>query len=160
MTEKPDEPTSAPTATTEAKPPTAREIAAALDRRQRRRRIFLLLLLAAAIALAVIYGTCGKGWGLGAGKGEGAGSGSGSVRPIAVLPDGPPARCAIRVAGGELPYTLDDKPSSVDAILTACAAGVDVTVTGDAREGDWTTLREALAKAGIAISVREPKAPR
>jgi hypothetical protein len=132
------------------------------ERLQRRGRIFRILFWAAAIAaivLAILFVRCGGGWGLGLGGGKGRGvatgkgdgEGTGKARPAA---DRAPLRCQVRVDGTGL--SLDGKPSSIPAAVTACkaTAGADVLVAGDARQGTWDELRAALDAAGIPSLVR------
>jgi hypothetical protein len=130
--------------------PTAKAVAKQLDRRQMQRKLLFLALVVGAIIAAITYLTCGQGFGLG-GKGKGSGAGSGSGPGSAVTVDAGPKRCAIRIAAAGT--TVDGQPASVEQIVTACklTTGADVTVTGDARQGDWDTLRAALEAAEITI---------
>jgi hypothetical protein len=124
----------------------ADDVARALHRRMRRRRFVLFGAAAALVAIAIYFVTCGHGFGLG-----GTGKGSG----VAAASDAGPVRCLVRVSASG--YSVDGKPvASRNAVVAAChtAAGADVTVTGDAREGDWTELRAALDAAHIAVFVR------
>jgi hypothetical protein len=142
-------------------PPTdkkfARDVAVQLDkvtrRRRRVRRLLLLALLAAAIALAIMYLTCGYGFGLGGkGKGDGDGTGSGSVQTL-VSPDGPPARCAVRVAAAGI--TVDGAKVTKEQAVTTCKArpGADITVTGGANQGAFDELRAAFVEAKIPFTI-------
>ena len=148
---------------TPANPPTsrtgdrqfARDVAKQLDRRRMRRRMTIWSALLGLIVAAAAYLRCGSGFGLGTGTGTGKEDGNAAVRPVAG-----PQRCAVRV--GPSGITVDGKPMSRDQAVDACKAttGVDVVVTGDAREGDWQELRAALVSAGVQdIRVREPSAP-
>ncbi|MCX5743708.1 MAG: hypothetical protein NT062_14545 [Proteobacteria bacterium] len=139
-------------------PRLVKDVAREVERRRRRRKLLLLVVLAGAIVFAVLYGTCGHGWGLGAGAG--AGAGEGSIRALVTTVDAAPKRCAIRVAA--VGITVDGAVMTKDVAVAACklTSGADVVVTGDAREGDWTALREALAAAHVETSVREPARPR
>lgn len=130
--------------------PTAKEVAKALDRRQRTRKLAALGALVGAIIVAIMYVTCGQGFGLG-GKGKGSGSGAGSGPGSAVVVDAGPKRCAIRVSATGV--TVDGKPATPDEAVAICklTTGADVTVTGDARQGDWDSLRAALEAAEIPI---------
>ncbi|MEO8845366.1 MAG: hypothetical protein ABI591_26710 [Kofleriaceae bacterium] len=124
----------------------ADDVARALHRRMRRRRLAILAACAAIVAIAIYFVTCGHGFGLG---GTGTGKGSGVAAATA---DAGPRRCIVRVTASG--YVLDGKPAaSRDAIVTACQAttGAEVTVTGDARQGDWDDLRAALEAAHVAI---------
>lgn len=119
----------------------AKQVAKQLDRRRFRRRLLIAAALVTAVVIAALYLTCGDGFGLGGkGKGSGAGSGPGSAAPAL-------HRCALRVSAAGL--TLDGKPATVAAAVAGCKDGADVTVTGDAREGDWDALRQALTAAKI-----------
>ena len=125
--------------------PTAKDVARELDHRHRRRRLVILLGWAVLVALAALYLRCGRGWGLGAGGGTGTGHGSGSAAAV-------PHRCQVRVTAKGL--ELEGKPATQDAIVSGCAQGVDVVVTGDARQGDWDALRGALDAAHVPTFVR------
>lgn len=132
-----------------------RDVAKQLDRRRMRRRMTIWSALLGLVVAAATYLRCGSGFGLGTGTGTGKDDGNGAVRPVAG-----PRRCAVRVAPAGI--TVDGKAMSRDEAVDACkaATGVDVVVTGDAREGDWQALRAALVAAGIQdIRVREPVAP-
>lgn len=121
-----------------------KQLARELDRRRFRRRLALIVGLGAAIALAVIYGTCGKGWGLGAGGGSGVGLGSAPAAAVA-------KRCTVRV--DKAGVTIDGaKPTDP---VAQCAKGADVTVTGDAPEGAWAQLRDQLAAAKIEVALHD-----
>jgi hypothetical protein len=124
----------------------ADDVARALHRRMRRRRFVMFGAAAAIIAFAVYFVTCGHGFGLG-----GTGKGSGVAAASA---DAGPRRCIVRVTASG--YVLDGKPAARQAVVTACRAttGAEVTVTGDARQGDWDDLRAALEAAHVAILVK------
>jgi hypothetical protein len=125
----------------------ADQVARALHRRMRRRRLVMLAAAAAIIAFAVYFVTCGHGFGLG-----GTGKGSGVA---ARATDAGPHRCIVRVTASG--YVLDGKSAaSSAAVVTACraTAGAEVTVTGDARQGNWDELRTALDAAHVAILVK------
>ena len=131
----------------------AKDVAKQLDRRRLRRKLALWAAFIALIALAVSYVTCGQGFGLGGkGKGKGEGPGSGSAK---VVTDAGPTRCAVRIAAAGI--TVDGKPATRDAAVTACKAtsGADVVVTGDARQGDWDDLKAALEAAGVTIYLEQ-----
>lgn len=133
--------------------PSAKEIAKQLDRRQMRRKLLVLGLVVVAIIAAITYLTCGQGFGLG-GKGKGSGSGAGSGPGSAAVVDAGPRRCAVRVdAAGT---HVDGNAATPDQIVATCktTTGADVTVTGDARQGDWDALRAALEAAEIPIEKR------
>lgn len=114
----------------------------------RRRRPFgLAVLLAAAIA-AALYLRCGSGWGLGGSGGTGTGSATGHAAV--------PQRCALKVTAAGL--VVDGTPATRDAAVATCkaAGGAIVTVVGDAREGDWTELEQALEAAHVPFDRRGP----
>lgn len=122
-----------------------KDVAKEIERRRRRRRLVFMLIWAAAVVALFLYLQFGKGFGIGHGSGTGTGPGS------ATNPQKP--RCAVRVAADGL--TLDGKPATRDQIVSGCAQGADVVVTGDARQGDWDDLRAALAAAKIPVFERK-----
>jgi hypothetical protein len=129
-----------------------KRLAKELDRRRVRRKLTIYSgLLAAAIA-ALVYLRCGSGWGTG---GKGAGSGGGSARLVA--PNDSAARCSLRLAADGL--TIDGKAGTRDDAIAACKTktGADVLITGDARQGDWDELRDALEASKIPFFTREPR---
>lgn len=128
------------------------DVATQIERRRRRRRLIFLLVWLVLIVLAALHLRCGRGWGLGGGKGTGAGTGSGSGSMVA--PAVSPARCAVRVSAEGI--TVDGAKKSRDEAVDACKKtdGAMVTVTGDAREGDWDELRAALQAVGVKIYIR------
>jgi hypothetical protein len=134
----------------------ARDVARRMDRRRMQRKLMLYVALVGAIVLAILYGTCGRGWGLG-GKGAGEGGGGAGAGTAAPAVDAGPRRCTIKLAPEGL--TVDGKPATREEAVKICKAtqGADVTVTGDTRQGDWDDLRAALDAAGITIYKREPK---
>jgi hypothetical protein len=125
----------------------ADDVARALHRRMRRRRLALFATAAAVIALALYFVTCGHGFGLG-----GPGKGSG-VAP-APTSDAGPRRCIVKVTAAG--YLVDGNAAPRDVVVTTCAAttGAEVTVTGDARQGDWDELRAALQAAHVAVFIK------
>jgi hypothetical protein len=129
----------------------ARDVASELDSRRRRRKVSFYALLVAAIAAAVMYLRCGSGWGLGGtGKGDGKGPGAG---PGSAQTQGP-KRCVVRVAASGI--TVDGKEMKRDEAVAACkqTEGALITVTGDARQGDWDELKAALEQAKVPIFTR------
>ena len=124
--------------------PSAKAVARELDRRHRRRRLVVLGGFLVLAVLGAMYLRCGSGWGLGGG---GAGAGAGSATARAEVP-----RCAVRVTAKGL--ERDHKASTRDAIVHDCPQGVDVVVTGDARQGDWDALRKALDAAHVPVFTR------
>jgi hypothetical protein len=126
----------------------ADDVARALHRRMRRRRLVFAGGAAALVALVLYFVTCGHGFGLG---GRGAGSG------VAPASDAGPRRCMVRVTATG--YVVDGKPlPNRDAVVTACrvTTGAEVTITGDARQGDWDDLRAALEAAHVTIYLHAP----
>lgn len=131
----------------------ARDVASELDRRRRNRRLIFLAVWAALIVAVALYLRCGRGWGLGGGKG--AGEGGGSAQGIAAVPaDAGPTRCTLRVSAEGI--FVDGAKLTRDEAVAACnkTEGAMVTVTGDARQGDWDELRAALQAVGVKIYVR------
>ena len=126
--------------------PSAKAVAKELDRIHRRRRLLILGGWAVLVILAALYLRCGRGWGLG-GTGTGGGSGSAAATAPAV-----PHHCQVRVTAKGL--ELEGKPSTQGAIVASCPQGVDVVVTGDARQGDWDALKAALDAAKIPTFTR------
>ena len=125
--------------------PSAKDVAKELDRLHRRRRLLILGGWAVLVILAALYLRCGRGWGTG-GKGPGTGgAGTGSAAPVA-------HHCQVRVTAKGL--ELEGKPTTQDAIVSGCPQGVDAVVTGDARQGDWDTLKAALDAAKIPTFTR------
>lgn len=126
----------------------AKDVAKELEKRSRRRKLTWFAVVAALIALAVSYLQCGSGFGLGGGKGKGAGEGSGTVNS----PE--PARCTIRVSAEGI--FVNGAKTTRDEAVKQCnkTDGAMVTVTGDARQGDWDELRAALEAVGVKIYLR------
>jgi hypothetical protein len=132
----------------------AKDVASELERRRRRKKLTLILIWAIAIILAVLYLRCGAGWGLG-GKGEGKGPGTGTTgSATSAQPTAGTKRCVVRVSAEGI--VVDGKKMKQDEAVAACKAteGALVTVTGDARQGDWDELRTALEAAGVKIFTR------
>ena len=114
-------------------------------------RVIVFLLIAALIAVLVYLRSCGPD----AGTGEGTLVAPAPDAAIAVVIDAGPLRCAVRVTSEGL--VLDGAPADREAVIERCKAttGADVIVTGDARQGDWDALREALGAAGVEIYTRQ-----
>lgn len=130
----------------------AKDVATELDRRRRRRRLAFLTLWAAVIAALLLYLRCGQGWGIGgkgAGDGAGKGPGSGSAEVAR------PKNCIVRVSAEGI--TVDGARMTRDQAVAACkqTEGALVTVTGDARQGDWDELKAALDAAHVAVFTRD-----
>jgi hypothetical protein len=124
---------------------------------KRRRWILWLLFIAAAIC-ALLYLRC-SGYGFG-----GSGDDSASSRPkpkpraptTAPQPlvgtpsaDAAPPRCKVRV--DKTGVSIGGEAVEIAEVAGRCGAGVELTVTGDARYGDAEALREALKTAGIDL---------
>ena len=123
--------------------PSAKDVAKQLDRIHRRRRLIFLGGWAVLVLLAALYLRCGRGWGTGGNGGSGAGPGSATSTPH---------RCQVRVTAKGL--ELEGKPTTQDAIITSCKPGIDVVVTGEARQGDWDALKAALDAAHVPTYTR------
>lgn len=130
-----------------------KDVAKELERRKRRRRIIALAVWIAAIVAAVLYLRCGSGWGTG---GAGPGSGGKQAGPNQVDPN---KRCQLKVDAAGI--VLGKQRTNREAAIEACkgTVGAEVTVTGDAREGDWAQLRAMLTAAHIDVIVHEPRGP-
>ena len=65
-----------------------------------------------------------------------------------------PKRCVVRVTGRGI--TVDGTEMTREAAVAACKQtdGALVTVTGDARQGDWDELRAALEAAGVQLFMK------
>lgn len=129
-----------------------KRLAKELDRRRVRRKLAIYSGILAALVAALVYLRCGKGWGTGGGKGPGDGGSA-----ISVVPSDGAARCSLRLAADGL--TVDGKAATRDEAVAACKTktGADVLITGDARQGDWDELRDALEAAKIPFFTREPR---
>ena len=131
----------------------AKDVASELERRKRVRKLMFLTVWAVLILLALVYVRCGRGWGLGGGKGDGKGTGTGTGTGAgtgSAVSQGP-KRCVVRVTANGI--TVDGKEMKRDEAVAACkqTEGALVTVTGDARQGDWDELRDALEAAKVTI---------
>jgi hypothetical protein len=127
----------------------ARDVASELDGRRRKRKLGFFAALVAAIVAAFTYLRCGSDWGLGGtGKGKGAATGS------AVTQTQGPKRCVVRVDAKGI--SVDGKEVKRDEAVAACkqTEGALITVTGNARQGDWDELKAALTDAGVQIFTR------
>lgn len=132
-----------------------KDVASELERRRRWRRLIYLLMWLALIVLAALYLRCGRGWGLGGGQGTGTGTGIGSGAGSMVAPAAAPTRCTVRVTNDGI--LVDGTKHTRDEAVEVCKKTQDgalVTVTGDAREGDWAELRAALEAVGVKIYMR------
>jgi len=133
----------------------AKDVAKQLNARQRNRRLlFLLFILALVLLLAKFLGF-GGGWGLGLSKGKGDGEGSANQpQPAVAMTDAGPQRCTVRVSAEGI--LVDGAKKTRDEAVELCkkTEGAMVTVTGDARQGDWDELRAALQATGVKIYIR------
>lgn len=126
----------------------AKDVATELERRRRRRKLMFLAIWAALMIAAILYMRCGRNWGLGGGTGSQTGT------KTAAAIDAGSARCTIRVSAEGI--SVDGTKRTRAEAVAACqtAEGAMVTVTGDARQGDWEELRAALQAVGIKIYIR------
>jgi hypothetical protein len=119
--------------------------------------------LIAALAVLVPWKKCGGELGLpGFRGGEGGiddtprsvATEPGSEREPPPSPMAQPPRCQVRLDASGL--TLAGSPAERTAVIAACKemGAADVVVTGDAAQGQWDALREALEKAGVKAYVR------
>ncbi len=130
----------------------AKDVAKELEARARRRKLVMLVVWAGLVVAAVLYLRCGQGWGTG-GSGTAGGPGTAAHNGSAKQ------RCQLRV--GSAGIQLDGKPISREGAVEQCArggGGAEVTITGDAREGDWVALRGMLSSAHVDIIVHQPPA--
>jgi hypothetical protein len=129
-----------------------KDVAAEIERRRRRRRLITLAVILGLAIAAALYLQCGRGWGLGGGKGTGTGKGSGSALAPALAA---PTRCTLRVTKDGI--LVDGAVKTRDEAVELCKRmkdGAVVTVTGDARQGDWDELRAGLEAVGVKIYMR------
>jgi hypothetical protein len=125
-----------------------KDVASELEARRRRRRRIFVAVWAALIAVAIYLVRCGAGWGIGGGGGTSTGKGPGTGSSTQ------PARCTVRVSAEGI--FVDGEKRTRDEAVAACKKtdGAMVTVTGDARQGDWDELRAALQAVGVKIYLR------
>lgn len=128
----------------------ANDVATELERRRRRRKLVFFIIWAALIIAALLWLRCGRGWGTG-GKDPGKGPGTGSAQPAMTAG---PKRCVVRVSAEGI--AVDGALMKREDAVAACkrTEGALITVTGDARQGDWDDLRTALEEAGVPIFTR------
>jgi hypothetical protein len=129
-----------------------KDVASEIERRRRRSRLITLAVILGLVIAAALYLQCGRGWGLGGGKGSGAGPGSGPGSGSALAA---PTRCTVRVTKDGV--VVDGVVKTRDQAVEICKRmkdGAVVTVTGDARQGDWDELRAALEAVGVKIYMR------
>jgi hypothetical protein len=133
----------------------AKDVAKRLDARRRNRRLLFLLAILALVLLLAKYLGFGGGWGLGFLKGKGDGEGSGhQAQPAVAMADAGPQRCTVRVSSEGI--SVDGTKKTRDEAVELCkkTEGAMVTVTGDARQGDWDELRAALQATSVKIYIR------
>ena len=128
----------------------AKDVAIQIERRRRGRRRVLALFWLVVILGALVYLRCGEGFGLG-GSGIGTGKGTGVETKVPTNP----VRCVVRVSAEGI--TVDGKLMKTHEAVAACRKtdGALVTVTGDARQGDWDELRVAFEAARVKIFTRD-----
>ena len=128
----------------------AKDVAKEIERRARRRKLAMLGVWVALVVAAVLYLRCGQGWGTG-------GTGSGTSTSTSTSTSTNKKRCQLKL--GSSGVMLDGKTMSREGAVEQCAragGGAEVTVTGDAREGDWSALRGMLSAAHVDIVVHQP----
>jgi hypothetical protein len=132
----------------------AKNVAKELDKQRRRRKLRTYALFGVLLIAAIMFVRCGSGWGLG-GNGKGDGQGAGKGPGSGGTAKGSAAqRCTVRVSAEGI--FVDGAKKSRDEAVSLCKKtdGAMVTVTGDARQGDWDELREALQAVGVKIYIR------
>jgi hypothetical protein len=117
-------------------------------KKRSKRKLVLLVIWTALIVAAVLWLRCGNGWGIGGGSGSGSGSGTSTSTSTSTSTK----KCEVRVSAKGI--ELDGKTSTRDEVVAKCKQGADVVVTGDAREGEWTALHEALDAAHVPSFVK------
>jgi hypothetical protein len=122
---------------------------------KRRRWMFWTIFLAAVIGLLLYMRCSGIGFGLGDESSTSATPRATSDQPppqpltSTPTPDAAAPRCQVRVDGTGV--TLGGEAIEIAELAGRCAAGVELTVTGDARYGDAAAVREAVKAAGIDL---------
>jgi hypothetical protein len=120
---------------------------------RRKGRLLIWAAIAGLVALAILYWRCGGGFGIGAGDSVGRGKGVGDVAKVV---DAGPTTCKLRLSS--VGITVDGrKVTEAEAVAACKAAGAaEIVVTGDAKQGEWESLRGALDEAGVRKSLTEP----
>jgi hypothetical protein len=132
----------------------ARDVAKELSAQRRKRKLATYSVFGALLVAAIMFVRCGGGWGIGGGKGNGAGNGNGVNKSKGWGSAAQPQRCTVRVSAEGI-FVDGTKKKRDDAVaLCKKTAGAMVTVTGDARQGDWDELRAALQAVGVKIYIR------
>lgn len=114
----------------------------------KRRRWWWWLAIAAAIVVAILLLRC-AGIGFGGADDDREDAETPTAQPLAEVPSAPNPRCRVRVdsTGVSLAGTRIETAD----MIARCKAGVELTVTGDARFGDAEAVREAVRAAGIDL---------
>lgn len=121
----------------------------------RKRWLFWLIFSAAVIAAFLFLRCSGYGFGGGGGGSEvnrpKPKPSTAAPRPLvgAPTPDAAAPRCAVRVDATGV--TLAGAKVEIPDLVARCSAGVELTVTGDARYGDAQAVRDAVRSAGIDL---------
>jgi hypothetical protein len=133
----------------------AKGVAKELSAQRRKRKLATYGFFGALLAAAIFFARCGMGWGVGGGEGDGIGDGKGDgkAKGSGSAVD-QPKRCTVRVAADGI--FVDGAKKTRDDAVALCkkTEGAMVTVTGDARQGDWDELRAALQAVGVKIYIR------
>jgi hypothetical protein len=128
----------------------ARDVAKELNAQRRKRKIATYGVFGLLLAGAMMFVRCGSGWGIGGGDGIGAGKGSGTDNEKGSAAQ----RCTVRVSAEGI-FVGGTKRTRDEAVkICKKTDGAMVTVTGDARQGDWDELRAALQAVGVKIYIR------
>jgi hypothetical protein len=130
----------------------AKDVAKELSAQRRRRKLATYSVFGVLLAAAIMFVRCGTGWGVGGGDGDGIGAkGTGKANGSAAAQ---PQRCTVRVTAEGI--LVDGAKKTRDEAVATCKKtdGAMVTVTGDARQGDWDELRAALQAVGVKIYIR------
>ncbi|HTL36827.1 MAG TPA: hypothetical protein VL326_27015 [Kofleriaceae bacterium] len=131
----------------------AKDVARELSAQRRRRKLATYSVFGVLLAAAIMFVRCGSGWGLG-GTGNGDGDGKGKGSGTSTAKGSAAQRCTVRVSAEGI--AVDGVKKSRDEAVKLCkkTEGAMVTVTGDARQGDWDELRAALQAVGVKIYIR------
>ncbi|HUS31421.1 MAG TPA: hypothetical protein VMZ53_23080 [Kofleriaceae bacterium] len=133
----------------------AKDVAKELNAQRRKRKLATYSVFGALLAAAIFFARCGMGWGVGGGKGDGIGDGNGTSKAKGSGSAAAQAqRCTVRVSAEGI--FVDGVKKTRDEAVAACKQtdGAMVTVTGDARQGDWDELRAALQAVRVKIYIR------
>jgi hypothetical protein len=132
----------------------AKGVAKELSAQRRRRKLATYSVFGVLLAGAIMFVRCGTGWGVGGGKGDGVGDGNGAGKAKGSGSAAQQQRCTVRVAADGI--FVDGAKKTRDEAVKLCkkTEGAMVTVTGDARQGDWDELRAALQAVRVKIYIR------